>query len=184
MRTELLEMIKHGIKIGDVIHYAHENAEFYLLTARKWSWGTAFYLINLEILKSIVPFSIEVLDYRQVLLNSTPIKRHKLPNYINDIKINHQYDGKLFLSLYKVIIRINDNLYYLYSYTSEFRESCNKKDLESYAKNNLIVEIVGGLRETIASNLLHRLKQDEFIFSIEANTIKVLKAMVSHEQNC
>lgn len=174
-------MIKRGIKVSDVIYDSHRGVEYYLLTIRKKCYGTVFYLINFNVRSGIVPFSFDILDYCQVLLSSTPIKQYKLPNFINDIKLSHQCDGRLFLSYYELIIKINDNLYCLYTHHGTFRKTFNKKDLESYAKSNLTVEIVGDLRETIANNLLYKLEETEFIYNIETNTIKALKAMTSHK---
>lgn len=178
MRREILAMIERGIKVGDVIYDSHRDVELYLLTTRKGCYSTVFYLIDFNAHSRIVPFSFEILNYWQTLLNSTPIKQYKLPNFVNDIKVSHQCDGRLFLSFYELIIKINDNLYCLYTHYGTFRKTFNKKDLESYAESNLTVEIVGGLRETIARNLLQKLGADKTIFRIETKVIKTLRNML------
>lgn len=176
MRRELLELIKRGAKIGDVIYDQIENIEYYLLAARQKSYCLSFYLININPTKAVVPFHIVVTSHLPI--NGALMKQHADYSFINGIKLNHQCNGKLLLSVHRIIIRINTNLYYCYSYYGDYKGYHHKKFLEQHAKNNLVTEVVGDLRKTIATNLLCRIKE-RYICNIESKAINTLKSMIS-----
>lgn len=161
MRHQLVTMIRHGIKIYDILHNVKDNTDFILLSI---SNSKRYCAIRLNTYKGVIPFTIVMSDY--YYMEHEVKSQSKYPKFFDDIRLKHQYDGELFVSMFSIFVKISDYTYARFSYYGFFYGLLTPKELKS-EDVAILIEIVGKTKRLIANRLINRIlltvEDDEFL---------------------